>query len=297
MNTLVQCKTCNAYVAASAGHAKIVAGRIAILCQPCASGRVVEPSGSPVCAADPIVVARPPRRRRDLRWVRRMAPASLMVPIAILFLASPTSGSGIGAAVVHAPGPDLDESSMELFRVAAPEEPLRHRLSIGHDDDLPVELTWYHPLAGPVRHLPHHAGRRFGAFRGSRVPRPECGSGHCGVDLGSGAGPVVHAVLSGTVTRIVRDTGARSGRYVRLEHPEGYASYYMHLDVVNSELEVGMDVAAGEAIGTIGSTGIHHSAPHLHFAVTRLTESGEQYVDPEPMLENAVLLEAEAPLQ
>jgi hypothetical protein len=71
----------------------------------------------------------------------------------------------------------------------------------------------------------------------------------------------------------------------------------MHLNQVNPKLVPGVEVAAGEPVGTLGSTGIHNAPPHLHFAVSRTDgNGGEHYVDPEPMLKQAVLLERPAAL-
>ena len=47
-----------------------------------------------------------------------------------------------------------------------------------------------------------------------------------------------------------------------------------------------MPVKAGEAIGTVGDTGVHNSGPHLHFAVSvRPSPDGpELFINPEPLL-------------
>jgi murein DD-endopeptidase MepM/ murein hydrolase activator NlpD len=157
----------------------------------------------------------------------------------------------------------------------------------------PIELAWFHPLAGPYRQMPISEGRRFGASR--PPPRPaECELGHCGVDLGSTIGEPVFAIFDGVVERVQRDEShdnaadERAGRFVRIGHKDGtVVSRYIHLDTIRSDLRDGMHVKAGELIGRLGATGIHNSAPHLHFAVSlRPTGRGgaETYIDPEPML-------------
>jgi murein DD-endopeptidase MepM/ murein hydrolase activator NlpD len=159
-----------------------------------------------------------------------------------------------------------------------------HDLSLARDG---YEVTWYHPLAGR-RLLPTTASRKYGAPRDGG--RPECGRGHCGVDLGQRAGLVVHAAADGEISRIVHDPAHKGGRYVRIRHMAGYCSYYMHLDTIHPDIYVGLVVQAGDPLGTTGRSGIVRSAPHLHFAVSRDDEGAERFVDPTPMLREARLL-------
>ena len=180
------------------------------------------------------------------------------------------------------------------LRVPPRERPEIHDLSYAPVAGENIPLVWYHPLAGD-RVMPENPSRRFGADRPGDRPA-ECGRGHCGVDLGEKRGPVVHAVRPGLVDRIMRTPDRLGGKYVRLYHPEGFFTYYMHLDVISPRLVPGVEVAAGEALGLLGSTGIQRSPPHLHFAVARVLEhGGQRYLDPEPMLRQAVVLEEPAP--
>ncbi len=157
----------------------------------------------------------------------------------------------------------------------------------------PVALpsgAFVHPLPGPVRHLPLSHEREFGAQRpGDRDP--ECGAGHCGVDLGRDIGTPVLAVRGGSVAKVVRNPDNRGGRWIQIKHPDGVSSYYMHLDRVRSDLRPGVDVAPGEPIGTLGRSGIRNSAPHLHFAMSTLDDSGETHFDPLPLLRDAALID------
>jgi hypothetical protein len=153
----------------------------------------------------------------------------------------------------------------------------------------PVEVAWFHPLAGPQRAMPLTESRRFGAARPQ--PRPaECELGHCGVDLGSTLGEPVFAVFDGVVERVERDesAGGRAGRYVRIGHRDGtVVTRYIHLDTIRDDLKEGARVRGGELIGRLGRSGVFNSGPHLHFAVSmRPTGPGgaERYVDPEPLL-------------
>src|SRR5690606_25366324 len=103
-------------------------------------------------------------------------------------------------------------------------------LGRGFDDeaDEEIELVWYHPLA-KTRRLPLRGSREFGAVRPGDRP-DECGGGHCGVDLGNQIGEVIHAALPGVVRRVNHSASRSGGRYVIIDHPGGYATYYFHLD-------------------------------------------------------------------
>ena len=76
-----------------------------------------------------------------------------------------------------------------------------------------------------------------------------------------------------------------------IEHPGQVYSYYMHLDQVLPGLEKGSPIKAGTMIGTLGRTGIKHSAAHLHFMITFMVDGKERYVNPEPKLVDAKLVE------
>jgi murein DD-endopeptidase MepM/ murein hydrolase activator NlpD len=161
----------------------------------------------------------------------------------------------------------------------------------------PVVVGWYHPLSGPGRAMPWSESRRFGAVRPQPRP-PECELGHCGVDLGGTLGEPVFAIFDGVIERIERDeeSGGRAGRYIRVGHKDGtVVSRYIHLDSVTPGLSVGDRVLGGQLIGRLGRSGVEHSGPHLHFAVS-LRPGGqgasERYLDPEPLLAGWQLIDA-----
>jgi hypothetical protein len=73
--------------------------------------------------------------------------------------------------------------------------------------------------------------------------------------------PVV-ASAPGTVD-VVTDLGGSSyGKYVRINHGNGYTTYYAHLSKFNTA--VGRTVGYGTVIGYVGSTG-NSSGAHLHY--------------------------------
>ncbi|MFG2057054.1 peptidoglycan DD-metalloendopeptidase family protein [Micromonospora sp. NPDC048930] len=77
-------------------------------------------------------------------------------------------------------------------------------------------------------------------------------------DLGD---PVV-ASAPGTVDRVTDLGGTSYGKYVRIDHGNGYTTYYAHLSGFN--VSVGQTVGYGKVIGYVGSTG-GSTGPHLHY--------------------------------
>jgi murein DD-endopeptidase MepM/ murein hydrolase activator NlpD len=90
------------------------------------------------------------------------------------------------------------------------------------------------------------------------------GHWHSGIDLAAARGTPVMATLPGIVTVIVSPTGY--GLHVVIDHGGGLSSLYGHLDTV--VVTSGDVVAAGQVIGTVGSTG-NATGPHLHFEIRR----------------------------
>ena len=56
------------------------------------------------------------------------------------------------------------------------------------------------------------------------------------------------------------------GNYVIIEHADGFSTVYAHMDEILCEK--GQEVAQGDEIGTVGTTGMS-TGPHLHFELSR----------------------------
>ncbi len=157
------------------------------------------------------------------------------------------------------------------------------------EDQFPSLSDWVHPVLGEKYLLPVRGSRRFGAARPGERPA-ECGGGHCGVDLSGERGTPVVAVAFGTVTRVQSDPNRRSGKYVRIQHPEGQETFYMHLDEIDPAMHRGVEVEPGQQVGVLGMTGIHHSEAHLHFGLAIPEGDHMRWIDPVPFLEHASVI-------
>ena len=98
---------------------------------------------------------------------------------------------------------------------------------------------------------------------------------HDGIDLSALVGEPVRAACSGTVSAVFDDEFL--GTTVVISHPEGYETVYSNLAAMPA-VSAGMQVTAGDTIGSVGETALLESAssPHLHFSVRQDGQS----VDP-----------------
>lgn len=113
---------------------------------------------------------------------------------------------------------------------------------------------------------------------GSRVGPIEGGyEWHQGIDIAVDFGAPVYASAAGKVEQAGWNGGY--GRYVRINHGNGYESAYGHMSSL--AVEAGQQVAKGEIIGFVGSSG-YSTGPHIHYEV--LVDG--QAVDPYYMLKS-----------
>jgi murein DD-endopeptidase MepM/ murein hydrolase activator NlpD len=128
----------------------------------------------------------------------------------------------------------------------------------------------YYDLAGaPLRKMflrsPLKFSRITSRFSNSRFhPVLKKSMPHYGVDYGAPVGTPVHATADGVVTLAGRNGGG--GNTVRLRHPNGYETNYLHLSRYGKGVRTGARVTQGQVIGYVGATGLA-SGPHLDYRV------------------------------
>ncbi|MEQ8275846.1 MAG: peptidoglycan DD-metalloendopeptidase family protein [Deltaproteobacteria bacterium] len=94
---------------------------------------------------------------------------------------------------------------------------------------------------------------------------------HGGVDYAAPTGTPVQSVADGVVTFAARK--GPNGKMVKVRHPGGYESYYLHLSRIL--VKRGQRVSQSTLVGRVGSTG-RSTGPHLDF---RLKQNGK-YLNP-----------------
>ena len=111
---------------------------------------------------------------------------------------------------------------------------------------------------------------------------------HHALDIMAALGTPVVAAVDGTIRKL--DSSPSGGLTIYEFDAALELSYdYAHLDRYADGLMEGKAVARGQVIGYVGSTGnAHASAPHLHFAIERLTAARQWSrgtpVNPYPIL-------------
>ena len=97
------------------------------------------------------------------------------------------------------------------------------------------------------------------------------GHPHEAIDIAAPLGTRVFAVDDGPLVKLF--SSVRGGLTVyQFDTSRRYAYYYAHLDRYAEGLKAGMALRRGDLLGYVGTTGnAPTSAPHLHFAVFRLT--------------------------
>ncbi len=87
--------------------------------------------------------------------------------------------------------------------------------------------------------------------------------GHRALDIAAGTGTPVYAADGGFVS-FAGWTDVGYGKLIVIDHANGYATYYGHLNAFN--VLAGQSVVRGQLIGAVGSTG-NSSGPHVHFEI------------------------------
>jgi murein DD-endopeptidase MepM/ murein hydrolase activator NlpD len=102
----------------------------------------------------------------------------------------------------------------------------------------------------------------FGEPRGGRL--------HHAIDIMAPRGTPVVAVVAGEVAKVYRHPLGGLSVY-QYDEDRRFAYYYAHLDAFAGGLKAGTLLAAGDPVGSVGTSGnATPGSPHLHFAIYRL---------------------------
>jgi murein DD-endopeptidase MepM/ murein hydrolase activator NlpD len=96
---------------------------------------------------------------------------------------------------------------------------------------------------------------------------------HYGVDYGAPVGTPVRVTGDGVVLSVGWDGGG--GKTVKVRHPGGYVTAYLHLSGYAKGLGRGDRVRQGEVVGYVGATGLA-TAAHLDYRV----QHNGRWIDP-----------------
>ena len=91
----------------------------------------------------------------------------------------------------------------------------------------------------------------------------EAGGVHPGLDIAIPTGSYIRAAGAGRVVE-VGQADSVFGKYVRIDHENGYMTLYAHAS--HTSVDLGEEVRKSEVIALSGSTG-ESTAPHLHFEI------------------------------
>lgn len=127
--------------------------------------------------------------------------------------------------------------------------------------------------------------------------------GHSGIDFPENKGSPILAIGDGVVYSTYTEAKTKSNNpkapanHIRIHHPNGYASVYLHMMPGGVLVKPGDKVVAGQKIGLVGTTG-YSSGNHLHLTLKQIDSkgntlnSGNGYggaIDPLPFLEPSKL--------
>ena len=166
----------------------------------------------------------------------------------------------VTANVTYVNGEEIDRETVASVTLREPEAELQARGTKKRPTWHPTgNFRW--PCSGVIT---SYFGYRDAGVVGAS-------SYHEGIDVGNYTGAPVWAADGGTV--VYAGWGGGYGYLVKIDHGNGFVSYYAHLNSIL--VSVGDHVYKGEQIAEMGSTGIS-SGPHLHFGLLK----NDTWVDP-----------------
>jgi len=103
---------------------------------------------------------------------------------------------------------------------------------------------------------------------------------HKGLDIAATRGSSIFPAAPGKILKVNHDSTNSYGKYIIIDHGNGFFSFYAHLDEIR--VEEGQRISLKEEIGLLGKTGLS-TGPHLHFEIwygdKRNTQDPAAYID------------------
>jgi murein DD-endopeptidase MepM/ murein hydrolase activator NlpD len=87
---------------------------------------------------------------------------------------------------------------------------------------------------------------------------------HTGVDWAAPMGSPIYSAGNGTIAKVGWEGGY--GKYIRIQHANGYETAYGHMTAYARGMAPGVKVRQGQLIGFVGSTGLSTGA-HVHYEI------------------------------
>lgn len=141
-------------------------------------------------------------------------------------------------------------------------------------DGSPMERAF---LAAPLKYE-----RVSSSFTYNRLhPILDISRPHLGIDYVAAEGTPLWSIAEGTV--VSRGWSGGFGNLVKIEHANGYVSFYSHLSRFAKGLDVGDRVRQKQVIGYVGSTGLA-TGPHVCFRV----QKDGRFVNPARLRSSAI---------
>lgn len=139
--------------------------------------------------------------------------------------------------------------------------------------------NWYWPFDGYTSQSAAYSkiSSSYG-YRGKGFNRM-----HYGVDIAEARGKNVYAVRSGRVITAYNSTAGSAGRYIVIDHMDGYYSTYMHLSAVY--VDVGTNVTQNTIIGAVGGSANGSETAygaHLHLRISYGAANNASSINPCP---------------
>lgn len=144
-------------------------------------------------------------------------------------------------------------TTRELFRFRTPDGVVDY---YSPDGETGKRFLTRRPLQGGGRLASRYGYRIHPIFKTRRL--------HTGVDLASALDTPVYAGGDGVVRLAQWVSGF--GRYVELDHVNGYQTAYAHMNRIADGMKPGVRVKQGQLVGYVGSTG-NSTGNHLHYEI------------------------------